>query len=158
MTSPLQDSVSLSADLDNDGTFLLWYCGNSEGTRGRHLQWCPAPCRHQSFVNTANARARPRCPHSSAHRHPHLCPCTQSFCIKTPVKAPGEVWLSGLNAGLQTKESAVRFPDGAHAWVGQVPSGGRGCERQPHIDVSLPLSPFLSLKINKFFKKKKRPW
>ena len=58
--------------------------------------------------------------------------------------------------GLQTKGSLVRFPVRAHAWVaGQVPSRGvHG--RQPHIDVSLLLSPSLplSLKINKIFKKK----
>ena len=48
---------------------------------------------------------------------------------------------------LRTKRSPVRFPVRAHAWaVGQVPSGGP-CERQSHIDVSLPLflPPFLSL-------------
>ena len=36
---------------------------------------------------------------------------------------PWLVWLSGLNAGLQTKGSLVRFPVRAHTWVaGQVPS------------------------------------
>ena len=43
------------------------------------------------------------------------------------------------------------FPVRAHAWLaGQVLSAGAR-ERQPHIDVSLPLSPSLplSLKINK---------
>ena len=60
------------------------------------------------------------------------------------------VWLSGLNASLQTKGLPVPFPVRAHAWVaGQVSSRGR--ERHPHIDVSLPLSPSLPLflKINK---------
>ena len=54
---------------------------------------------------------------------------------------------------LQTKGSPVQFLVRAHAWVaGQVPSAGH--ERQPHIDVSLPLSPSFpfSLKINKIFK------
>ena len=51
---------------------------------------------------------------------------------------PWLVWLSGLSTDLQTKGSPVQFPVKTHAWVvGQVPS--RGCERQPHIDVSLPL-------------------
>ena len=44
-----------------------------------------------------------------------------------------------IERGLQTKGSLVLFPVGAHAWVaGPVPSGGE-CERQPYIDVSLPL-------------------
>ena len=35
------------------------------------------------------------------------------------------VWLSGLNASLQTQRSLVQFPVRAHAWVvGQVPSWG----------------------------------
>ena len=57
------------------------------------------------------------------------------------------VWLSGLNAGLQTKGLPVQFPGTAIAWVaGQVPSKGQ-CEKQPHTDVSLPLflPPFPSL-------------
>ena len=63
-----------------------------------------------------------------------------------------------LRAGLQIKGSLVRFPvRRAHAWVaGQIPSRGRVHERQPHIDVSLPLflPHFPSLKyINKIFKK-----
>ena len=38
---------------------------------------------------------------------------------------PWLVWLSGLSAGLQTKELLVQFPVRAHAWVGgQVPTGG----------------------------------
>ena len=51
-----------------------------------------------------------------------------------------------IEHGLRTKGSLVRFPVKAHAWVaGQVPS--RPCERQPHIDVFLPLFlfPFPSL-------------
>ena len=65
------------------------------------------------------------------------------------------MWLSGLSAGLKTKGLLVSFPVRARTWVaGQVPSGV--CERQPHIDDSLPFSPSLplSLKINKnlFFK------
>ena len=50
---------------------------------------------------------------------------------------------------------ACSIPVRAHAWVeGPVPSSG-GCERQPDIDVFLPLSPSLpfSLKINKILKK-----
>ena len=46
---------------------------------------------------------------------------------------------------LRTKGLPFRFLIREHAWVaGQVPSSG-ACERQPHIDVSLPLfPPFLS--------------
>ena len=51
---------------------------------------------------------------------------------------PWLVWLSGLNAGLRTKESPVQFLVSAHAWAaGQVPNGGH--KKQPHIDISLPL-------------------
>ena len=51
---------------------------------------------------------------------------------------PWLVWLSGLSAGLRTKESLVRFPVRAHVWVaGQVPSWGH--VRGSHIGVSLPL-------------------
>ena len=65
------------------------------------------------------------------------------------------VWLSGLNAGLQTKGLLVQFPVRVYAWVaGQVPSWGVH-EKQPHIDASLPVSPSfpLYLKINKIFLK-----
>ena len=52
---------------------------------------------------------------------------------------PWLVWLSGLSAGLQTKQSLVWFPVRAHAWVaGQMPSGGAH-NRQWHADCSLPL-------------------
>ena len=57
------------------------------------------------------------------------------------------VWLSGLSAGLQTRELLVQFPVRAHAWVvGQVPTWGAH-KRQPHIDVSVLLfvPPFPSL-------------
>ena len=58
---------------------------------------------------------------------------------------PWPVWLSGLSAGVQTEMLPVQFPVRAQAWVARV--------RQPHIDVSVPLSlpPSLplSLKINK---------
>ena len=70
---------------------------------------------------------------------------------------PWLVWPSGLSASLQTKESQVRFPVGAQAWVaGQVPS--RGCARGNHtlMFLSLPFSFPSSLKINKqnlFFKR-----
>ena len=60
-----------------------------------------------------------------------------------------------IECRLQTKGSLVQFPVRAHAWVvGQVPSRGP-CERQPHIDVSLPLflSTFSSLYVKYFFKK-----
>ena len=59
------------------------------------------------------------------------------------------MWLSGLSAGLRTKGSLVPFPIRAHAWVVcWVPSGGAS-DRQPHIDVSLPLflPPFPPIKI-----------
>ena len=64
------------------------------------------------------------------------------------------VWLSGLSAGLRTKESPVWFPVRAHAWVaGQVPS--RGCVRGNHTLMFLTFSFFLlpSLKINKILEK-----
>ena len=52
---------------------------------------------------------------------------------------PWLVWLSGLNAGLQTKGSLVRFPVRGHVWVvGLVPSMGL-CEGQPHLVDHLPL-------------------
>ena len=61
------------------------------------------------------------------------------------------MWLSGLNVGLQTKGSLVRFPVRAHAWVaGQVPS--MGCARGNHTWMFLSLSSptsRLSLKIKK---------
>ena len=48
------------------------------------------------------------------------------------------MWLSGLNASLQTKGSLVRFPVRAHAWVaGQIPVAAH--KTKPHIDASLPL-------------------
>ena len=48
------------------------------------------------------------------------------------------MWLDGLIAGLQNRESLVQFLVRAHAWVaGQV--AGEVHERQPHTDVSLPL-------------------
>ena len=58
---------------------------------------------------------------------------------------PWLVWLSGLSANLWTKGSPVQFPVRAHG-----PQWGAR-QRQPHIDVSLPLFllPFTSLKINK---------
>ena len=57
------------------------------------------------------------------------------------------MWLSGWSVGLQTKGLLVPFPVRAHAGItGQIPGGG-ACERQSHIDVSLP--PFPSLTINK---------
>ena len=66
---------------------------------------------------------------------------------------PWLVWLSGLSVGLRTKGSLVRFQVRAHAWVaGWVTSGGAH-ERQPHIDVPLPLFPSLSK--NKYILKKK---
>ena len=58
------------------------------------------------------------------------------------------MWLSGLSTSLQTKGSPVQFPVKAHAWVAdEVPSRGQ-CDRQPHINASLPffLPPFLSAK------------
>ena len=72
---------------------------------------------------------------------------------------PWLVWLSGLNASLQTKGSLVRFPVRAHAWVvGQVPSTGR--MRGNHTLIFLSLSLFLfplSLKIiNKIFLKERK--
>ena len=47
----------------------------------------------------------------------------------------------------------VRFPVRAHAWVCRPSLQWGALERQPHIDVSLSLSPSLplSLKINKIF-------
>ena len=69
---------------------------------------------------------------------------------------PWLVRLSGLSAGLQNERLLVRFPVRAQAWVaGHVLTGGAR-ERQPHIDVSLPLCPFplsKNKKIKSFFKK-----
>ena len=62
------------------------------------------------------------------------------------VRTPQEswlVWLSGLSTRLGTKGSPVRFPI-------------KACERQPHIDVSLPLSLPSPLKLNKYNLKKKK--
>ena len=57
------------------------------------------------------------------------------------------VWLSGLSAGLLTKESPVRFPVRAYAWVvGQVLS--RGCMRGNHTLMFLSLSPSLPFSKN----------
>ena len=67
--------------------------------------------------------------------------------LRNSYREPCLVWLSGLSASLGTKGSLVQFLVRAHAWVlGQVPSGGAP-ERQPRIDVSLPLvlPPFSSL-------------
>ena len=67
--------------------------------------------------------------------------------IKKVLMEPWLVWLSGLGAALRIKASLVQYPGRAHAWVaGQVPSMGAH-QRQPHIDVSLPLFllPFPSL-------------
>ena len=70
---------------------------------------------------------------------------------------PWLVWLSGLSSSLQTKGSLVQFPVRAHSYVAsQVSSvGGQACERQAHIDISLPLSLSLPLclKLNKIFLK-----
>ena len=65
------------------------------------------------------------------------------------------MWLSRLSAGLQTKGSQVRFPDqGTCLGCGPGP-WYEVCERQPHVDVSLSLSPSLPLclKRNKIIKK-----
>ena len=63
---------------------------------------------------------------------------------------PWLVWLSGLNARLLSKESQIRFPVRAHAWVAdQVPSRGRMRGNQTLMFPSLSPSLPLSLKINK---------
>ena len=94
-----------------------------------------------------------------------------SLCFSLPFslkinKQPWLVWFSGLNAGLQTAGSLVRFLVKAHAWVvGQIPS--LGCARGNHtlMFLSLSFSFILSLKrnksllkklINKVFKKKNK--
>ena len=68
---------------------------------------------------------------------------------KTPSTLAGVTqWIERQPA---TQRVAVQFPVRVHSWVaGQVPGGGLH-ERQPHIAVSLPLSPSLPLclKINK---------
>ena len=59
--------------------------------------------------------------------------------VQKTKQRPQLVWLTGLSVGLWTKGSLVQLLIGAHAWVaGQVPSEGAR-EKQPHIDVSLPL-------------------
>ena len=72
------------------------------------------------------------------------------------LKSPWLVWLSGLNASLQTERSPVLFPVRVHAWVaGRVPSWGHARGNQSmcllHINISLPLflPPSLSLSKNK---------
>ena len=63
------------------------------------------------------------------------------------------VWLSGLSISLRTKGSSVRFPvQGTCLLCRPGPQQG-ACNRQPHVDVSLPLSLPSPLKINKIFKK-----
>ena len=52
---------------------------------------------------------------------------------------PWLVWLSGLSANLQTKRSLVRFPVRAYAWGCGLGPKRKALERQPHIDVSLPV-------------------
>ena len=50
------------------------------------------------------------------------------------------VWLSGLSTSLQSKVMLAQFPVRAHARVaGQVRTPEGAHERQPHIDVSIPL-------------------
>ena len=74
----------------------------------------------------------------------------QCLILKANRILPRLVWLSGLSDSLQTKESLVRFPVRAHAWVaGQAHS--RECARDDHTLMFLSLSPSLplSLKINK---------
>ena len=65
---------------------------------------------------------------------------------------PWLVWLNGVSASLQTKGSQLRFPVNSRC-LGCGPGPQKGVfERQPHIDVSLPLflPPFPCLrKINK---------
>ena len=73
---------------------------------------------------------------------------------------PWLVWLSGLSAGLRTKELLVQFPVRAHAWiVDQVPSGGlvRGNHTLMFLSLSFSLpSPLSKNKINKIFKNKNK--
>ena len=71
---------------------------------------------------------------------------------------PWLVWLSGLSAGLGTKGRQLDSQSGHMPGLQTSPQEG-ACQRQPHIDVSLPLSPslLLSLKIiNKIFKKQRK--
>ena len=60
---------------------------------------------------------------------------------------PWLLWLSGLSASLQTRESVVRFPVSGTC-LGCRPGPQNGAhKRQTQIDVSVPLFP--SLKVNK---------
>ena len=61
-----------------------------------------------------------------------------------------------IECRLQTKGSQVGFPVMGYAWVCRPGPQWGPCERQPHIDVFLPLSPPppLSLKIKTKKKKK----
>ena len=52
---------------------------------------------------------------------------------------PWPVWLIGLSDSLQTKELPVRFPVRAHTWVFGTGLQQGAHEKQPHIDISLPL-------------------
>ena len=88
-----------------------------------------------------------------AYLFPNLSPDSPFFRCYCESHAfePRPVWLSGLNAGLRTERSLVRFPVRACTWVaGQAPSGvgmrGNQWVYLSHIDVSFPLflSPFPS--------------
>ena len=68
---------------------------------------------------------------------------------------PWLVWLNELNASLRTKESPVRFPVKARAWVvGQVPT--RGCVRGNHILMFLSLFFSCLSPLSKNLKQKKK--
>ena len=72
----------------------------------------------------------------------------KSFIFEREIQ-PWLVQLSGLSAGLQTKGSPVQFPvQGMCLGCRPGPQWGAG-ERQPHIDISLPLSPSLPHSKNK---------
>ena len=61
---------------------------------------------------------------------------------------------SGIECGLRTKGSQVRFPAGAHAWVaGQVPTRGHMRGNHTLIFLSLSFSLPSSLSKNKMLKK-----
>ena len=92
------------------------------------------------------------------YKYPHFKKITNFWALifrnvfynfKRIGEKPWLVWLSGLRAGLQTKGSSIPTKG---TCLGCRPGPQyRVLERQPHIDVSLPLflPLFPSLKINK---------
>ena len=129
VSTPLSRAASCSPSLSNGLHWVLLTCVVANGliTFGKLGAECGGWGMNQSICQQ-NAYCQ-LSPESSEQDHES----------KRKKLRPCLVWLSGLSAGLRTKGSLVRVPVRVHAWVAsQVPSRGLH-ERQPHIDVSLPL-------------------